>query len=191
MASEWVRVGCGTSRLMGAHLPRRGRVLGPPATLVMDCQMATGSRSASRSRNSSGCHDELIHPNAGLPTTFLSAFGAHDHETMAKFCADDETLGDPLFTELDANGVRAMWRMFCTSDNNIEVSFNHVQADDASGSARWETICVFPKARTTVHNKIGVSFSFRDGLNVRHRDHFDFYRWSRMALGPARALPSR
>ncbi len=76
----------------------------------------------------------------------LSAFGAHDHETMAKFCADDETFGDPLFTELDADGVRAMWRMFCTSGNNIEVSFNHVQADDASGSARWETIYVFPKA---------------------------------------------
>lgn len=108
---------------MGAHLPRRGRVLGLPATLVMDCQMATGSRSASRSRNSSGCYDELVHPNARLPTTFLSAFGARDHETMAKFCADDATFGDPLFTELDADGVRAMWRMFCTSGNNIEVSF--------------------------------------------------------------------
>ncbi|MBA3630597.1 MAG: hypothetical protein H0W55_13180 [Actinobacteria bacterium] len=53
-----------------------------------------------------------------------------------------------------------------------------------------DDLCV-PQGRTTVHNKIGVSFSFRDGLNIRHRDHFDFYRWSRMALGPARALPSR
>ena len=28
-------------------------------------------------------------------------------------------------------------------------------------------------------------FRFQDGKIIRHRDRFDFWRWSRMALGPA------
>ena len=77
-----------------------------------------------------------------------------------------------------------MWRMFCTGGNDIGVSFRDVHADDASGSAHWEAIYDFPKTGRRVHNKIDASFQFRDGLIVRHRDHFDFYGWSRMALGP-------
>lgn len=45
----------------------------------------------------------------------------------------------------------------------------------------------FPKTGRRVQNKIDASFSFRDGLIVHHRDSFDFYRWSRMALGPVGA----
>jgi len=34
-----------------------------------------------------------------------------------------------------------------------------------------------------VHNVIEAKFEFRDGLIYRHRDHFDFWRWSRQSLG--------
>ena len=30
---------------------------------------------------------------------------------------------------------------------------------------------------------LGAAFRFRDGLIVEHRDRFDFWRWSRQALG--------
>ena len=35
-----------------------------------------------------------------------------------------------------------------------------------------------------MHNAIDATFEFRDGLIVRHVDRFDFWRWSRQALGP-------
>ncbi|TMH06089.1 MAG: DUF4440 domain-containing protein, partial [Betaproteobacteria bacterium] len=34
-----------------------------------------------------------------------------------------------------------------------------------------------------VHNAIDARFEFRDGLVIRHVDRFDFWRWSRQALG--------
>jgi hypothetical protein len=77
-----------------------------------------------------------------------------------------------------------MWRMFTTSGNALDVTFADVKADDTSGSASWEAVYAFPKTGRKVHNKISASFEFRDGKIVRHRDLFDFYRWTRMALGP-------
>ena len=122
--------------------------------------------------------------STGLLTTFYSAFAAGDHETMARCYSDDATFSDPVFPDLDADGVRAMWRMFCTGGSDIDVSFHDVRADERSGSAKWEAVYAFPKTGRRVHNRISASFLFRQGLIVRHRDDFDLYAWSRMALGP-------
>ena len=125
-----------------------------------------------------------LHPNAELITRFYSAFAEGDHATMAACYSDDAVFEDPVFGELDADEVRAMWRMFCTSGNDIDVSYADVFADDVSGSAKWEARYKFPKTGRDVHNKITTKFAFRDGLIVRHDDSFDLYRWTRMALGP-------
>ena len=125
-----------------------------------------------------------MHPNAELITRFYEAFAAGDHATMAASYSDDATFADPVFPELEADQARAMWRMFTTSGNALDVTFADVQADDASGSATWEAVYAFPKTGRRVHNKISASFEFRDGKIVRHRDRFDIYRWTRMALGP-------
>ena len=125
-----------------------------------------------------------MHPNADLINRFYSAFAEGDHATMASLYADDAVFEDPVFGQLDADGVRAMWRMFCTSGNDIDLSFADVRADDVSGSARWEARYKFPKTGRDVHNKISARFAFRDGLIVRHEDSFNLYRWARMALGP-------
>ncbi len=127
-----------------------------------------------------------VHPNTELLARFYSAFSEKDHETMAQCYSDDATFGDPVFPRLDADGARAMWRMFCTGDSDLSVpSFRVIAADDAVGSAEWDALYTFPKTGRRVHNKIRSSFVFRDGLIVQHRDSFDFYRWARMALGPA------
>lgn len=125
-----------------------------------------------------------MHPNEELLGRFYSAFAEADHATMAACYADDARFSDPVFPDLDAEGVRAMWRMFCTGGNDIDVSFGGIQADEGAGSARWEAVYAFPKTGRRVQNEISATFEFRDGLIVRHRDTFDFYRWARMALGP-------
>ncbi len=126
----------------------------------------------------------FVHPNEALIESFYAAFAAGDHETMAAAYSDEARFSDPVFPELDAAGVRAMWRMFCTSGNRLDVTWTSVQGDDRQGSARWEAIYSFPKTGRTVHNKIAASFEFSNGRVVRHLDRFDLYHWTRMALGP-------
>ena len=126
--------------------------------------------------------------NAELIDRFYSAFARGDHATMASLYADDALFEDPVFGKLDAESTRAMWRMFCTSGNDIQLSFGDIVADDVSGSARWEARYRFPKTGRDVHNKISARFAFRDGLIVQHEDSFDLYRWTRMALGPVGTL---
>jgi SnoaL-like domain len=125
-----------------------------------------------------------VHENEGLIINFYSAFAAGDHATMARSYADTATFSDPVFPDLNAGDVRAMWRMFCTSGNELVVTFSDVQADDRRGSANWEAVYDFPKTGRRVHNQISAQFDFENGLIMRHRDTFDFYKWTRMALGP-------
>jgi ketosteroid isomerase-like protein len=125
-----------------------------------------------------------MHPNEELISGFYSAFAAGDHATMAASYADDATFADPVFPSLSAAEARAMWKMFCTSGNDIEIDFSDVRADDRSGSARWNAVYRFPKTGRLVHNHITASFLFRDGKIVRHVDDFNLYAWTRMALGP-------
>lgn len=125
-----------------------------------------------------------MHPNVELLDSFYSAFAAGDHETMASAYADAATFSDPVFPKLDANKARAMWKMFCTSGNEIQLTYTNVQADDLKGSVEWEAVYRFPKTGRQVHNKIHANFRFQDGKIVEHRDRFDLYAWTRMALGP-------
>jgi hypothetical protein len=125
-----------------------------------------------------------MHPNAELINRVYSAFAAGDHETMARSYSDKARFSDPVFPNLDAGQVRAMWRMFCVSGNEIAVTFGDVEGDDQRGSARWEASYAFPRTGRHVDNKIAASFEFASGLIVRHVDSFDLYRWTRMALGP-------
>ena len=124
-----------------------------------------------------------MHPNAELITRFYSAWEAGDHETMARCYADNARFSDPVFPDLDAERVSAMWRMFCVSGNEIAVSFGAVEGDDERGSANWNASYAFPKTGRRIDNKIAASFEFESGLIVGHVDSFDFYRWTRMALG--------
>ena len=129
-----------------------------------------------------------MHPNEELVASFYAAFAAGDHATMARSYVDDATFSDPVFPNLAAAEARAMWRMFCTSGNEIDVTYSGVQADDGKGSAKWEAVYSFPKTGRRVHNKISAQFEFDNGLIARHRDTFDLYKWTRMALGPPGVL---
>ena len=123
-----------------------------------------------------------MHSNAELISRFYKAFGQKDAEVMAKCYHDDATFADPVFPDLDAPGVRDMWRMLLEADD-LRVEPSEIQADDSTGSARWDAWYTFTTTNRKVHNIIHAKFEFRDGLIIRHDDHFDFWRWSRQALG--------
>jgi len=90
---------------------------------------------------------------------------------------------DPVFTSLDSSGVKAMWQMLVTAGKDLRITFQDVKADDKSGSCHWEAWYTFSRTGKKVHNIIDASFEFKDGLILNHKDRFDFWRWSRQALG--------
>ena len=78
-----------------------------------------------------------------------------------------------------------MWKMLTSRAADLAVEVSDVRADDRVGSAHWEARYTFSATGRHVHNVIEASFELRDGLISRHTDTFDFWRWSRQALGPA------
>ncbi|MEQ1587396.1 MAG: nuclear transport factor 2 family protein, partial [Cyclobacteriaceae bacterium] len=57
------------------------------------------------------------------------------------------------------------------------------QVNGNSGSCLWLASYSFSKTGRKVNNRIQAAVTFKDGLIFDHRDDFDLWRWSRMALG--------
>lgn len=122
-------------------------------------------------------------PHVELIQKFYTAFQNHDDEQMAGLYHPSACFSDPVFPELTGSElIGGMWRMLCNSGADLEITFQDVRADEKTGSAHWEATYTFAKGQR-VHNIIEAKFRFEDGLIVEHHDQFDFWRWSRMALG--------
>jgi ketosteroid isomerase-like protein len=119
-----------------------------------------------------------------LLETFYRAFQRRDGAAMTACYAADATFRDPVF-DLRGADVGRMWRMLCERGKDLRLEFSNLQADGDRGSADWQAWYSFSKTGRPVHNIIHAEFEFRDGLIARHVDRFDFWRWSRQALGPA------
>jgi len=124
-----------------------------------------------------------MHANEQRIHDFYTAFASKDAEAMAAMYAEDARFSDPVFPELGADEVRAMWRMLISRGTDLELSFDGVSATDELGHAHWDATYTFRATGRLVRNSIDASFRFRDGHIVEHRDDFSLWRWTRMALG--------
>lgn len=124
-----------------------------------------------------------MHSNGKLIEKFYSSFGRRDHDGMIACYAPTITFDDPVFS-LQGKQVGAMWHMLCEGGSDLEITFRNIEADDQHGRAHWEARYTFASSRRKVHNIIDAEFIFLNGAIVQHRDHFNFWRWARMALGP-------
>lgn len=115
---------------------------------------------------------------------FYTAFQAHDATKMAECYHKDVIFNDPAFQNLDYDEVTAMWEMLINrSSGNLEITYDSVLGDEEMAQCIWEADYEFSKTGNAVHNVIHASMEFQDGLIIKHTDHFNFWRWSRMALG--------
>lgn len=130
-----------------------------------------------------------MHPNEQLIEKFYTSFKSSDPQGMNDCYAPDVEFSDPVFPGLKGKRAMAMWAMLGErkADPN-DRWFENVEADDTRGSAHWEAKYKFPLNGRPVHNKIDATFEFADGKITKHTDTFDFWKWSRMALGPVGAL---
>ncbi len=129
-----------------------------------------------------------MHPNEQLIETFYKCFQKRDAEGMAACYHQDVSFSDPVFPDLKGDQARSMWKMLCARGKDLEIQFSAVKANDSTGSAHWEAWYTFSGTGRKVHNVIDAEFEFRDGKIIRHKDQFGFWRWTRMALGPAGVL---
>lgn len=125
-----------------------------------------------------------MHPNAELIKYFYTAFKSRDPDGMVDCYSSDILFYDPAFGTLREPKVTSMWQMLCERGKDLKIEFSNVQADDKTGSARWEARYTFSKSRRPVHNIIKANFIFQDGKIIKHTDRFNLWRWSSMALGP-------
>ena len=124
-----------------------------------------------------------MHPNAALIQQFYTAFGAKNYLAMQQAYHADAIFSDPVFQKLSSKEVKAMWQMLITSAKDLEISCSDISADETTGRCVWQARYTFTATGRKVHNIIHASFEFTEGKIFRHNDHFDLWRWSRMALG--------
>jgi ketosteroid isomerase-like protein len=125
----------------------------------------------------------MQHPNIELITRFYEAFARLESETLAASYHPEAQFTDEVFVDLNAAQAAAMWRMLCSRAKDFSLTFSSVEANDTHGKAHWEAVYTFTSTGKRVHNVIDAEFEFKDGKIYRHRDRFDFYEWSRQALG--------
>ncbi len=124
-----------------------------------------------------------MNANQQLITTFYQAFRNKDYKAMQNCYADGAVFNDPVFTNLNATEVKAMWQMFCVKGKDLQIQFHNVQANEKNGSAEWIANYTFSKTNNKVVNYIKANFNFENGKIVKHTDKFNFYKWARQALG--------
>lgn len=128
-----------------------------------------------------------MNPNSQLIEQFYASFARRDYAGMLACYDYAIDFADPIFA-VQGKRAHAMWHMLVEGGKDIQVTFNNPQADDSRGSAHWEARYTFSATKRPVLNIIDTEFQFRNGKIVWHRDHFDFWKWSRQALGPSGAL---
>ncbi len=117
----------------------------------------------------------MPNPNDELIQRFYAAFDRKDGDAMAACYTADARFDDPVFPGLTGKEPGDMWRMLTSRATDLKI--------DTTGSAHWIATYTFSQTGRKVVNDVRAEFKFRDGLIAEHEDDFDFYKWSKQALG--------
>lgn len=102
---------------------------------------------------------------------------------MQNCYADNAVFSDAIFKNLDSKQVKAMWAMLIKRGKDFSLTFKNIEANENAGSADWIATYTFSATNRKVINQVKANFVFENNKILRHTDDFDFYKWSRQALG--------
>lgn len=128
-----------------------------------------------------------MHKNQTLITQFYQAFQQKDYQRMIDCYHSDIHFCDEVF-DLHGKSAGAMWHMLCERGKDLVIRFSDVNANETEGKAHWEADYTFSLSGRKVHNVIDANFQFQDEKIIAHADVFDFWKWTKMALGPTGLL---
>ncbi len=117
--------------------------------------------------------------------SFYDAFSRLDGAAMEAAYAERATFRDPAFSLDGRQRIGGMWRMLTDAARDKGKDVWRLETRDFTDrSAHWEAHYRFSATGRIVHNIIDARFTFdSDGKILEHVDTFDFWRWSRQALG--------
>jgi len=124
-----------------------------------------------------------MNANEKLIAHFYTCFSNKDFKGMQACYADHATFSDAVFKNLNAEQVRAMWEMLITKGKDMRIEFGNITANEHSGSAHWDAYYTFSTTGRKVINRIDSHFEFENGKIIKQVDDFNFYTWSKQALG--------
>ena len=120
-----------------------------------------------------------------LVTRLYEAFKQKDAAKMAACYHPDIEFSDEVFVGLRGEEAAKMWQMLCERGKDLELTLVGVEAHADHAHANWEARYTFSGSGRKVLNKIQATLTIEGDRIRRHQDSFDFWRWSRQALGPA------
>jgi hypothetical protein len=124
-----------------------------------------------------------MHENSQLIARFYEAFKKLDYSGMQTCYHPHAFFYDPVFQDLNAYEVKKMWEMLCKNAKDFSLVFSDLQADEEYGQCKWTATYLFTATGKKVVNKITAYFKFHEGQIIEHTDDFDFWKWSRQAMG--------
>jgi ketosteroid isomerase-like protein len=116
-------------------------------------------------------------------TAFYEAFARKDGAAMAALYAPEATFSDPVFLGLDGRQAGEMWKMLTARGGDLVVKHEITGVDGDTVKVHWDAWYTFSTTGRKVHNQIDATLRVTDGRIVAHEDVFDFWSWSRQALG--------
>ncbi|MEZ4296752.1 MAG: nuclear transport factor 2 family protein [Polyangiaceae bacterium] len=119
---------------------------------------------------------------------FYRAFQARDGATMAACYAPDATFSDPVFPDLRGEAIGDMWVMLTSRGKDLDVTYEVVSSSGDSVVVTWDARYTFSKTGRKVLNQVRSELTLKGDKIVRQKDTFNFYKWSRQALGFAGLL---
>lgn len=130
---------------------------------------------------------------AALIERFYAAFAVLDSDTMQGCYASNASFRDPVFELSSREQIGSMWRMLCAiireqGRDAWRLEVGKVNCEGATCHVPWQPRYRFSATGRLVHNVVAAMFTCKDGLIVTHHDTFDFWHWSRQALGPTGAV---
>jgi hypothetical protein len=122
--------------------------------------------------------------NEQLIENFYNAFQKLDDKSMVSNYADDIVFFDPVFSLLEGDEVRAMWKMLCKNAKDFSLTYsNIIHLDEEYSTCQWIATYAFSKTGRKVINKGKAHMKFANGKIIEHSDVFSVYKWSKQAFG--------
>jgi hypothetical protein len=126
----------------------------------------------------------MSHLNKDILDGFYSAFSQKDTNRMLSYYSADVLFHDPVFGSLQGEQVAAMWRMLLErGGDDLHVTHRILSLNKDGGQVEWTARYNFGPRKRPVVNRIIATLWIANGKIYQHEDHFDFWKWSRQALG--------
>jgi hypothetical protein len=125
----------------------------------------------------------MTHPNEDRINKFYSSFSQKNIAGMLECYDDSIEFEDPVFGNLSGSKAKAMWQMLIERSTGLTLTFSNVSANDEVGEADWVAEYTFSKTNRKIVNKIHANFKFKENKIITHKDNFNLWKWSCMALG--------